>query len=58
VDFLVRLDQEFVAVVIDQLSPASRDFIVSRMHPSTMTPVEAKRIRNEVLHLVYGTKYF
>jgi hypothetical protein len=57
VDFLVRLDKEFEAVIIDELSTHSRDVLVTKKHPSTMPPAEAKRVRNEILHLVYGKKF-
>jgi hypothetical protein len=54
VDFLVKLDQEFDAIVMKNLSPFSNEVIVSRRQASTMTPAELKRVRKEVEHLVYG----
>jgi hypothetical protein len=56
VDFLVKLDQEFDAIVMENLSPFSKEIIINRRQQSTMTPAELKRVRKEVEHLVYGRK--
>jgi DNA-directed RNA polymerase subunit F len=56
VDFLVKLDQEFETAIIGQLSPASKEAVAHKKDTSDMTPANAKRVRNEILHHVYGKK--
>jgi hypothetical protein len=36
--------------------PTSKEVIVTGKKLSTMAPADAKRVRNEILHLVYGKK--
>lgn len=54
VDFLVALDQNFESIVTNQLGQISKDAIRSQQDPSTMSPLQAKRVRKEILHAVYG----
>jgi hypothetical protein len=56
VDFLVKLDREFDIIVLENLSPKSKDVIVQRLQPSLITPGELKRVRKEVEHHVYGKR--
>jgi hypothetical protein len=54
VDFLVLLDRDFQTIVVDHLGSGSRDAIKHQKPVSTMTPATRKRIRKEILELVYG----
>jgi hypothetical protein len=56
VDFLVQLDKDFAAIVTNMVCPTSKEVIVTGKKLSTMAPADAKRVRNEILHLVYGKK--
>lgn len=47
---------DFQHIVTNMLCPTSKEVILTGRKLSTMTPGDAKRVRSEILHLVYGTK--
>jgi hypothetical protein len=52
----VELDRKFQTIVLDNLGTASRKAIADGLEPSKMDPSSVKRVRTEVLNLVYGKK--
>lgn len=56
VNFLEDLNSNFRSLVIDNLEAKIRETIVKKEDISTRTPLEQKRMRNAVLHQVYGKR--
>jgi hypothetical protein len=56
VNFLDDLNSNFRSLVIDNLEAKIRETIVKKEDISTRTPLEQKRMRNAVLHQVYGKR--
>jgi hypothetical protein len=58
VNFLLNLNSQFKTLVVDNLEAKIKETIVKKEDISARTPLEQKRIRNAVLHQVYGKSCF